>query len=55
MRYFSLPTNGDIVWCLFSESLGNPGPKPHTALIIEIGAVSNNKPEALSFVRMQVK
>jgi mRNA-degrading endonuclease toxin of MazEF toxin-antitoxin module len=44
MRYFSLPTNGDIVWCLFPESLGNPGPKPRPALIIEIGAISNNKP-----------
>jgi len=44
MRYFTAPTNGDIVWCLFPESLGKPGPKPRPALIIEIGADSKNKP-----------
>ncbi|CAN1530891.1 mRNA interferase PemK-like [Methylophilaceae bacterium] len=44
MRYFQAPTNGDIVWCLFPESLGKPGPKPRPALIIEIAADSKNKP-----------
>jgi len=43
MRYFPLPTNGDIVWCLFPESLGVPGPKPRPALIIEIGADVKNR------------
>ena len=44
MRYFQSPTNGDIVWCLFPESLGKPGPKPRPALIIEIGGDSKHKP-----------
>ena len=43
MRYFHAPTNGDIVWCLFPESLGKPGPKPRPALIIEIGGDSKYK------------
>ena len=43
MRYFQSPTNGDIVWCLFPESLGKPGPKPRPALIIEIGGDSKYK------------
>ena len=43
MRYFQAPTNGDIVWCLFPESLGKPGPKPRPALIIEIGGDSKYK------------
>jgi len=33
-----------MVWCLFPESLGKPGPKPRPALIIEIGADSKHKP-----------
>ncbi len=44
MRYFQAPTNGDIVWCLFPESLGKPGPKPRPALIIEIGVDGKGKP-----------
>ena len=44
MRYFKASTNGDIVWCLFPEPLGEPGPKPRPALIIEIGADSKHKP-----------
>lgn len=43
MRYFQAPTNGDIVWCLFPESLGKPGPRPRPALIIEIGGDSKHK------------
>lgn len=43
---------GDIVWCLFPESLGKPeskprpkpGPKPRPALVIELGFIENNKP-----------
>jgi mRNA-degrading endonuclease toxin of MazEF toxin-antitoxin module len=44
MRYFSIPNNGDIVWCKFPETLGKPGPKPRPALIIAIGANAQNKP-----------
>ena len=35
---------GDIVWCLFPESLGKPGPKARPALIIELGVQQDNKP-----------
>lgn len=35
---------GDIVWCLFPETLGTPGPKPRPALIIELGFKEITKP-----------
>jgi len=41
--YFSTPIVGDIVWCLFPESLGQPGPKPRPALIVGVGLGANNK------------
>ena len=44
MKYFSTPLVGDIVWCLFPEKIGNPGPKPRPALIIEVGSDSNSNP-----------
>jgi hypothetical protein len=44
MKYFSAPINGDIVWCLFPESLGTPGPKPRPALVIEVGEGDKHKP-----------
>lgn len=37
MKFFQKPSTGDIVWCLFPESLGKPGPKPRPALVIEVG------------------
>jgi mRNA-degrading endonuclease toxin of MazEF toxin-antitoxin module len=43
MKYFSTPSTGDIVWCLFPEELGTPGPKPRPALIIAMGSDSKNK------------
>jgi hypothetical protein len=44
LKYFSAPIVGDIVWCLFHESLGQPGSKPRPALIIELGSDANNNP-----------
>ena len=44
MEYFPKPTIGDIVWCLFPESLGKPGPKPRPALVIEVGQDGKHKP-----------
>lgn len=44
MKYFSAPVDGDIVWCLFPEKIGKPGPKPRPALIIELGSDANNNP-----------
>lgn len=44
MKYFSAPVVGDIVWCLFPEKIGKPGPKPRPALIIELGSDANNNP-----------
>ncbi|CEN56283.1 type II toxin-antitoxin system PemK/MazF family toxin [Candidatus Methylopumilus turicensis] len=43
MRYCSVPTNDDIVWCLFPDLLGARGPKPRPALVIEVGVDGNNK------------
>jgi hypothetical protein len=37
MKFFQKPSTGDIVWCLFPESLGKPGPKPRPALVIGVG------------------
>jgi mRNA-degrading endonuclease toxin of MazEF toxin-antitoxin module len=37
MKFFQKPSTGDIVWCLFPESLRKPGPKPRPALVIEVG------------------
>jgi PemK-like, MazF-like toxin of type II toxin-antitoxin system len=44
LKYFSAPVVGDIVWCLFPEKIGKPGPKPRPALIIELGSDANNNP-----------
>jgi len=44
LKYFSVPTNGDIVWCLFPDAIGVAGPKTRPALIIAIDADSKNKP-----------
>ncbi|ESQ81454.1 type II toxin-antitoxin system PemK/MazF family toxin [Asticcacaulis benevestitus] len=36
-KYFDpLPAPGDIVWCLFPESVGQPGPKPRPALVLAV-------------------
>ena len=36
-RYFDpLPAPGDIVWCLFPEAVGHPGPKPRPALVLAV-------------------
>lgn len=35
-KYYPLPTVGDIVWCKFPESLGNPGPKGRPALVVRV-------------------
>lgn len=36
-RYFDpLPAPGDIVWCLFPETVGQPGPKPRPALVLAV-------------------
>ena len=44
MKYFPVPANGDIVWCLFPEALGMPGPKPRPALVIAIGENAQLRP-----------
>ena len=44
MNYFPVPANGDIVWCLFPDSLGTPGSKPRPALLIAIGEDSQHRP-----------
>ena len=44
MRYFPVPANGDIVWCLFPQSLRTPGPKPRAALVIAIGEDGQHRP-----------
>lgn len=31
-----LPAPGDIVWCLFPETVGQPGPKPRPALVTAV-------------------
>lgn len=31
-----LPAPGDIVWCHFPQSLGEPGPKPRPALVVAV-------------------
>lgn len=36
-KYFDpLPAPGDIVWCLFPETVGQPGPKPRPALVLAV-------------------
>jgi len=36
-KYFApLPAPGDIVWCLFPEVVGQPGPKPRPALVLAV-------------------
>lgn len=44
MKYFPVPTNGDIDWYLFPESQRVLDPKPRSTLIIEIVADIRNKP-----------
>jgi len=38
---FPLPALGDIVYCRFPESLGEPGPKPRPALVIGIAELDD--------------
>ena len=36
-KYFDpLPAPGDMVWCLFPETVGRPGPKPRPALVLAV-------------------
>jgi len=35
-KFHPLPAPGDIVWCLFPEILGTPGPKKRPALVARV-------------------
>lgn len=35
-KFHPLPAPGDIVWCHFPQTIGNPGPKPRPALVLAI-------------------
>lgn len=35
-QFHPLPTPGDIVWCKFPQTIGNPGPKPRPALVVTV-------------------
>lgn len=41
---FPLPAVGDIVYCRFPESVGNPGPKPRPALVVALGRFADGSP-----------
>jgi PemK-like, MazF-like toxin of type II toxin-antitoxin system len=43
VRYYADPDVGDIVWCLFPEQMGVPGPKPRPALVTGVNP-NNGKP-----------
>ena len=39
--YFPLPTPGDIVWCAFPETVGQPGPKNRPALVVRVAPTTH--------------
>lgn len=44
MKFFQMPSAGDIVWCLFPESLGKTNPTHRPALAIKVRQDSKHKP-----------
>lgn len=39
--FHPLPAPGDIVWCNFPQTLGNPGPKPRPALVVAVATAQH--------------
>lgn len=43
-RFEPLPEVGDIVYCRFPQTLGNPGPKPRPALVVSLIKFADGSP-----------